>query len=97
MHALGDAYHGRGASKAHRHEYAAAADDLGRARVLLGPSSDALAVARARLRHRRKKREREKPDLDSMRGAFAQAGPPYEQAARQFETFSGAMRPLKAR
>ncbi len=86
VHALGDAYHGRGASLTHRHEYAAAADDLGRARVLLGQSGDALAVARVDLALAL---------LDSMRGAFAQAGPRYEQAARQFETF-GAMRPLKS-
>lgn len=86
VHALGDAYHGRGASETHRHEYAAAANDLGRARVLLGQSGDALAVARVDLAL---------AVLDSMRGAFAQAGPRYEQAARQFETF-GAMRPLKS-
>jgi DNA-binding winged helix-turn-helix (wHTH) protein/tetratricopeptide (TPR) repeat protein len=86
VHALGDAYHGRGASLTHRHEYAAAANDLGRARVLLGQSGDALAVARVDLALAL---------LDSMRGAFAQAGPRYEQAARQFETF-GAVRPLKS-
>jgi DNA-binding winged helix-turn-helix (wHTH) protein/tetratricopeptide (TPR) repeat protein len=86
VHALGDAYHGRGASRTHRLDYAAAADDLGRARVLLGQSGDALAVARVDLALAL---------LDSMRGAFAQAGPRYEQAARQFESF-GAIRPLKS-
>ena len=86
VHALGDAYHGRGASRTHRLEYAAAADDLGRARVLLGQSGDALAVARVDLALAL---------LDSMRGAFAQAGPRYAQAARQFESF-GALRPLKS-
>jgi tetratricopeptide (TPR) repeat protein len=86
VHALGDAYHGRGASATHRHAYAAAANDLGRARVLLAQSGDALAVARVDLALAL---------LDAMRGASAQAGPRYEQAARQFEAF-GAVRPLKS-
>lgn len=86
VHALGDAYHGRGASETQRHDYAAAGNDLGRARVLLGQSGDALAVARVDLALAL---------LDSMRGELAQAGPRYEQAARQFEVF-GAVRPLKS-
>ncbi|MEP7043739.1 MAG: winged helix-turn-helix domain-containing protein [Dokdonella sp.] len=86
VHALGDAYVGRGATGTLRNDYAAAANDLGRARILLGQSGDALAVARVDL---------ELALLDSARGALAQAGPRYEQAARQFEVF-GARRPLKS-
>ncbi|HEY0232422.1 MAG TPA: winged helix-turn-helix domain-containing protein [Dokdonella sp.] len=86
VHALGDAYVGRGATGTLRNDYAAAANDLGRARVLLAQSGDALAVARVDL---------ELALLDSTRGAMAQAGPRYEQAARQFEVF-GAIRPLKS-
>jgi len=86
VHALGDAYGGRGATNTIRNDYAAAANDLGRARILLGQSGDALAVARMDL---------ELALLDSARGAFAQAGQRFEQAARQFETF-GAIRPLKS-
>jgi len=86
VHALGDAYVGRGATGTLRNDYATAANDLGRARVLLGQSGDALAVARVDL---------ELALLDSARGALAQAGPRYEQAARQFEAFA-ALRPLKS-
>jgi len=86
VHALGDAYVGRGATGTLRNDYAVAANDLGRARVLLAQSGDALAVARVDL---------ELALLDSSRGAMAQAGPRYEQAARQFEVF-GAIRPLKS-
>jgi len=86
VHALGDAYVGRGATGTLLNDYTAAANDLGRARVLLAQSGDALAVARVDL---------ELALLDSGRGAIAQAGPRYEQAARQFEAF-GAIRPLKS-
>lgn len=85
-HALGEAYLGRGASSTIANDYAAAADDLGRARVVLAQSGDRLAVARADL---------EWALLDSARGAAAQAMPRYEAAARQFEAFA-AMRPLKS-
>jgi DNA-binding winged helix-turn-helix (wHTH) protein len=85
-HAVGEAYLGRGAAGTIANDYAAAAADLGRARVVLAQSGDRLAVARADL---------EWALLDSARGAAAQAGPRYEQAARQFEAFA-AMRPLKS-
>lgn len=85
-HAIGEAYLGRGASSTIANDYAAAAADLGRARVVLAQSGDRLAVARADL---------EWALLDSARGLPAQAGPRYEQAARQFEAFA-AMRPLKS-
>ena len=85
-HELGDAYVGRGATGTLRNDYAAAADDLGRARVLLSQSGDALAVARVDL---------ELALLDSARGAAAQAAARFDQAARQFEAF-GAIRPLKS-
>lgn len=86
VHAFGDAYVGRGATNTIRNDYSAAANDLGRARILLGQSGDALAVARVDL---------ELALLDDARGAFAQAGQRFDQAARQFETF-GAIRPLKS-
>jgi DNA-binding winged helix-turn-helix (wHTH) protein/tetratricopeptide (TPR) repeat protein len=86
VHAVGDAYVGRGATGTLRNDYTSAANDLGRARILLGQSGDALAVARVDL---------ELALLDSARGAIAQAGPRYEQAVRQFEVF-GAIRPLKS-
>ena len=86
VHELGDAYVGRGATGTLRNDYATAVDDLGRARVLLAQSGDALAVARVDL---------ELALLDSARGAAAQAATRFEQAARQFEIF-GAMRPLKS-
>jgi DNA-binding winged helix-turn-helix (wHTH) protein/tetratricopeptide (TPR) repeat protein len=85
-HAVGEAYLGRGAASTIANDYAAAASDLGRARVVLAQSGDRLAVARADL---------EWALLDSARGLPAQAGPRYEQAARQFEAFA-AMRPLKS-
>ncbi|MET0229724.1 MAG: winged helix-turn-helix domain-containing protein, partial [Rhodanobacteraceae bacterium] len=85
-HAVGEAYLGRGAASTIANDYAAAAADLGRARVVLAQSGDRLAVARADL---------EWALLDSARGLPAQAGPRYEQAARQFEAFA-AMRPLKS-
>ena len=85
-HALGEAYLGRGASSTIANDYAAAAADLGRARVVLAQSGDRLAVARADL---------EWALLDSARGAATQAMPRYEAAARQFEAFA-AMRPLKS-
>ena len=85
-HAVGEAYVGRGAASTIANDYAAAAADLGRARVVLAQSGDRLAVARADL---------EWALLDSARGLPAQAGPRYEQAARQFEAFA-AMRPLKS-
>ena len=85
-HALGDAYNGRGATGTMRNDYAAAASDLGRARILLDQSGDALAVARVDL---------ELALLDYTRGASAQAAARFEQAARRFETF-GALRPLKS-
>jgi tetratricopeptide (TPR) repeat protein len=85
-HAVGEAYLGRGAASTIANDYAAAAADLGRARVVLAQSGDRLAVARADL---------EWALLDSARGLPAQAGPRYEQAARQFESFA-AMRPLKS-
>jgi DNA-binding winged helix-turn-helix (wHTH) protein/tetratricopeptide (TPR) repeat protein len=85
-HAVGEAYLGRGAASTIANDYAAAAADLGRARVVLAQSGDRLAVARADL---------EWALLDSARGAAAQAGPRYEAAARQFEAFA-AMRPLKS-
>ena len=85
-HAVGEAYLGRGAASTIANDYAAAAADLGRARVVLAQSGDRLAVARADL---------EWALLDSARGLPAQAGPRYEQAAAQFEAFA-AMRPLKS-
>jgi len=85
-HAVGDAYLGRGASGTIANDYAAAAADLGRARVVLAQSGDRLAVARADL---------EWALLEAARGAGAQAAPRYEAAARQFEAFA-AMRPLKS-
>jgi len=85
-HAVGEAYLGRGASGTIANDYAAAAADLGRARVVLAQSGDRLAVARADL---------EWALLEAARGAGAQAAPRYEAAARQFEAFA-AMRPLKS-
>jgi DNA-binding winged helix-turn-helix (wHTH) protein/tetratricopeptide (TPR) repeat protein len=85
-HAVGEAYLGRGASGTISNDYAAAAADLGRARVVLAQSGDRLAVARADL---------EWALLEAARGAGAQAMPRYEAAARQFEAFA-AMRPLKS-
>ena len=85
-HAVGEAWLGRGAASTIANDYAAAAADLGRARVVLAQSGDRLAVARADL---------EWALLDSARGLPAQAGPRYEAAARQFEAFA-AMRPLKS-
>ncbi|HEY0180688.1 MAG TPA: winged helix-turn-helix domain-containing protein [Dokdonella sp.] len=86
VHAVGDAYVGRGAVGTLSGDYAAAASDLGRARALLGQSGDLLAVARVDL---------ELALLDSARGAAAEAGTRFEQAARRLEAF-GAMRPLKS-
>lgn len=86
VHALGSAYVGRGATEMARNEHAAAASDLGRARVLLSQSGDMLAVARVDL---------QLALLDAARGASAEADARYTQAARQFEAF-GAIRSLKS-
>jgi DNA-binding winged helix-turn-helix (wHTH) protein/tetratricopeptide (TPR) repeat protein len=85
-HAIGNAYLGRGAAATIANDYAAAAADLGRARVVLAQSGDRLAVARVDLSWAL---------LEAARGAGAQAAPRYEAAARQFEAFA-AMRPLKS-
>lgn len=85
-HTLGEATLGRGITASMRADTAAALADLGRARVLLDQSGDALGVARVDLSW---------AVLDAGRGAFAEAGPRFERAARAFETL-GAQRPLKS-
>lgn len=85
-HTLGEAYLGRGITASMRADTAAALADLGRARVLLDQSGDALGVARVDLSW---------AVLDAGRGAFAEAGPRFERAARAFESL-GAQRPLKS-
>ncbi|HUD42552.1 MAG TPA: winged helix-turn-helix domain-containing protein [Dokdonella sp.] len=85
-HTLGEATLGRGITASMRADTAAALADLGRARVLLDQSGDALGVARVDLSW---------AVLDAGRGAFAEAGPRFERAARAFEAL-GAQRPLKS-
>lgn len=85
-HTLGEAYLGRGVTASMRADSGAALADLGRARVLLDQSGDALGVARVDLSW---------AVLDAGRGAFAEAGPRFERAARSFEAL-GAQRPLKS-
>ena len=85
-HARGDAYAGRGATGTMRDDFAAAAADLGQARVLLDQSGDALGVARVDL---------EWALLDHARGAATPAMTRFAEAARQFETLA-AKRPLKS-
>lgn len=85
-HTLGEATLGRGITASMRADTATALADLGRARVLLDQSGDALGVARVDLSW---------AVLDAGRGAFAEAGPRFERAARAFEAL-GAQRPLKS-
>lgn len=85
-HTLGEAYLGRGITASMRGDAGGSAADLGRARVLLDQSGDALGVARVDLSW---------AVLDAGRGAFAEAGPRFERAARSFEAF-GARRPLRS-
>ncbi|ANB19584.1 winged helix-turn-helix domain-containing protein [Dokdonella koreensis] len=85
-HTLGEAYLGRGITASMRGDAGGGAADLGRARVLLDQSGDALGVARVDLSW---------AVLDAGRGAFAEAGPRFERAARSFEAF-GARRPLRS-